>query len=56
MADSTDWLDGVAGNFPIHKAVVEGKLFLLIHFLFTHFFFLSFFGKKKIMSIVYSLT
>lgn len=24
MADQTEWLDGVEGNFPIHKAVLDG--------------------------------
>jgi hypothetical protein len=30
MAGSTDWLDDVAGNFPIHKAVVDGMYTLLL--------------------------
>ena len=25
MTDSSEWQGGIGGNFPIHKAVVEGE-------------------------------
>ena len=25
MSDSSEWVEGIPGNFPLHKAVVGGK-------------------------------
>ena len=30
MSDLAEWESGVEGNFPVHKAVSEGKIMLCI--------------------------